>query len=122
MLAHVAVAVAVELHDATLARGRVGGQLLVVDRPGGGDEEGSPPGLPEARAEIGLVRGHEELRIEEPDLLGRATADEHRARLGPAHRAGGVAAALHGQPAVQEERAGECRADARQTPGAGLWP
>src|SRR5205807_4162331 len=122
MLAHVAVAVAVELHDATLASGRVGGQLLVVDRPGRGDEEGSPPGLLEALAEIGLVRVHEELRIEEPDLLGRAAADEHRARLGPAHRASGIAPALDGQDAMKEQGTGQSSTDARQTPGAGLWP
>ena len=41
VLAHVEVAVAVEFDDPRQARGEVGGELVVVDRLGGGDEEAS---------------------------------------------------------------------------------
>ena len=84
--------------------------------------EDSPAGVPEALAEVGLVGVDEEVGVEPADLLRRLAANQHRARLRPADRAGPIAAALHGQPAVQKERSGERRsqppAAARRRAGA----
>ena len=68
VLAHVEVAVAVEFDDAGEALGEVGGELVVVDRLGGGDEEAVPAGVGEALGEVALVVVDEELRVHVVDL------------------------------------------------------
>src|SRR5438105_12219277 len=68
VLTHVAVAAPVELDDPALAGLAVARELLVVDGPRGRDEQGVPSGVPEALAEVGLVRGGEKVGGEVADL------------------------------------------------------
>ena len=83
VLAHVEVAVAVEFDDPRQAGGEVGGELVVVDRLGGGDEEGRAAGLGQPLAEVALVVVDEEVGVEVADLGGGLAAHEQGARLGP---------------------------------------
>ena len=83
VLAHVEVAVAVEFDDPRQAGGEVGGELVVVDGLGGGDEEGVPAGVGEALAEVALVVVDEEVGVEVADLGRRLAAHEQGARLRP---------------------------------------
>ena len=103
VLAHVEVAVARELDDAALRDG-AGRQLLVVDRGGAGHVEGRPPGVRQALAEVDLVGVDEEGGVEPADPARRVDADEHRRALGPVDLSRALAAALDGEPTVQEER------------------
>ena len=83
VLAHVEVAVAVEFDDPGQALGEVGGELVVVDRLGGGDEERVPAGVGEALGEVALVVVDEEVGVHVADRGGRLAADQQRARLRP---------------------------------------
>ncbi len=78
-----------------------------------------PAGLGQPLAEVALVVVDEEVGVEVADLRGRLAAHEQGARLGPVDPPRLAAPALHREPAVQEERAGERRADPREAPGAG---
>ena len=109
-----------ELDDPAAFAGEVGGELLVVDGLGGRDVEDLPAGVVQALLEVGFVGVDEEGRIQVADLLGSGAADEHRRGLDPADLGGRGVAALRNQPSVQEEGAGQRRADARESPSAGL--
>ena len=119
VLAHVEVAVAVEFDDPRQPGREVGGELVVVDRLGGGDEEGRVAGLGQPLAEVALVVVDEEVGVEVADLARGLAAHEQGARLGPVDPPGRRPPALHGEQAVQEERPGERGADAGEAPGAG---
>ena len=68
VLAHVRVSAAVELDDASRSGGAVGGELLVVDGPRGGDVEDPPAGVVEALLEVDLLRVDEEVGVQVADL------------------------------------------------------
>src|SRR6185295_19599985 len=101
------------------ALGEVGGELVVVDRFGAGDEEAVPAVVGETLGEVALVVVDEEGGIHVADPGSGFAADEQGARLPPVDPAGRAALALHGQPAVQEEGAGEGCSDPGEAPGAG---
>ena len=119
VLAHVEVAVAVEFDDPRQAGGEVGGELVVVDRLGAGDEERVPAGVGETLGEVALVVVDEEGGVHVADLGGGLATDQQGARLGPVDLPGLRARALDGEPAVQEQRPGERGAHPREAPGAG---
>ena len=120
VLSHVQVAVAVELHGAAGSGHRIGRELVVMNGARRRHVEDPPSGVAEPLAEVRLVRVHEELGVEVADLGRRVAAHQHRGRLHPADGARRGAAALHGDPPVQEQRAGERRADPGQSPRARL--
>ena len=68
VLAHVEVAVAVEFDDPRQAGGEVGGELVVVDGGGAGDEELVPAGVGEPLGEVALVVVDEEVGVQVADL------------------------------------------------------
>ena len=116
--AQVAVAPAVELHDPPAHGGGVGGELVVVDRPGAGGEEDPPAGVVQPLAEVGLV-GVDEERGVEPVNSGRGLAThQHGAGLDPAHRPHRASPALHGVGPVEEEGSGQRPARVGEAPGA----
>jgi hypothetical protein len=119
VLSHVEVAVAVEFDDAGEALREVGRELVVVDGLGGREVERVPAGFPQALGEVALVVVDEEVGIHVADLGGRLAADHQRARLRPVDPPHLAALALHGQPAMEEKRAGQRRAHSREAPGAG---
>ena len=121
VLAHVEVAVAVEFDD---RGGRPAARSVESwswwTASAAGTKRVVPAGVGEPLGEVALVVVDEEVGVEVADLLGgRLAADQQRARLRPVDPPGRAAPALHGEQAVQEERAGERGADAGEAPGAG---
>ncbi len=110
--------------NSTMRRARaagVGGELVVVDGPRRGNVEDPPAGVVEAacRSRSRPSRRRSRGRGSRPRRgVARAPASPTTA---PSRRTGVCdAAALHGDPAVQEQRRGERGADARQPPRAWL--
>src|SRR5204862_3536875 len=55
---------------------------------GAGEEPDLPPGLAEAEAPVGLLAEHEEILVEEPDLVGGVPPDEQAGAEEPVDLAG----------------------------------
>ena len=119
VLAHIEIAVAVEFDDPRQPGAEVGGELVVVDRLRRRDEERLPARLLQPLAEVALVVVDEEGGVEVADRRRRLAPHEQGAGLGPVDAPGPRPGALHGEATVQEDRAGERRADAGEAPGAG---
>src|SRR5581483_7425733 len=92
-------------------------ELVVVDDGRARHVEDAPAGVAQAALEVEVLAVDEEVRIEVAHLARRRPANQDRRRLDPADLAHWPGAALGHEPAVQEERLGEDRAQARQAPG-----
>src|SRR6185312_17286649 len=101
-------------------RRAAGGELLVVDRARARDVEAAPARVAQPPREVDLVGVDEEVRIEPAHLLRGAAAHEQRRGLAPVDAARAGAATLHGQRAVQLERAGNRARRTGEAPRARL--
>ena len=111
VLAHVEVAVAVELDDAALAAERSVASCSWWTACARGHVQERPAGVAQALLEVGLVGVDEERGVELADLLGRLAAHEHRAPTAPSRPRASRARRSGDERAVEEER-----------PGRAPWP
>ena len=109
VLAHVEVAVAVELDDPRQAGREVGGELVVVDRLGGGDEEDRA-----SRRRRGACRSR--TRRSRRRSRGRGSRPRRRPRGAPAGRSTGPSRPAGSRCPCSARSSRRCRKSARRAP------
>src|SRR5579875_3529760 len=116
--ADVEVAVAAQFNDPPPGVG-VGGELLVVDRPGGRDVEVVVAGGGEPLGEVDLVRVDEEPLVQVADPGCGRPADKQGRGLAPVDPAGPAPLALHDQQVGKAKGGKEGGERGGEPPGAG---